>query len=50
MSCKCNKYNIKNGRNECNIIGDECIFLIPDSILCGEIFGESTDTDNNKYN
>lgn len=50
MSCKCSKYNIKNRRYECNIMGDECIFLIPDPKVCSEIFGEGPYVDNNKDN
>jgi len=46
MSCKCAKYD-GNGRFVCSVSGDGCMFLIPDSKACAEMFEEGPDATNN---
>lgn len=45
MSCKCSHYN-GEGRYDCDVSGDECMFFSPDSKVCAVIYGEGPDADN----
>lgn len=40
MSCKCAKYDGSTGRYECSVSGDGCMFIIPDSKKCAEVYEE----------
>ena len=45
MSCKCATYN-GEGRYNCSVSGDSCMFLIPDSKVCAEKYGEGPDAED----
>ncbi|MBA4510318.1 hypothetical protein H1057_20225 [Clostridium sporogenes] len=47
MSCKCASYN-GEGRYNCSISGDGCIYLIPNSKRCAEEYGEGPDAPQDK--
>lgn len=44
MSCVCARYD-GNGRFECSITGDGCLFLIPNQKLCHEKYGDVDEPD-----
>jgi hypothetical protein len=44
MSCKCARYDGEDGRWQCSVSGDGCMFLIPDSKACAERYGEGPDS------
>lgn len=46
MSCKCARSTDKYHGWECTITGGECMFLIPNSKVCAEEFGEGPDADH----
>lgn len=46
MSCKCAKYDLDDGRYKCSVSGDGCMYLIPDSKICAEEWGEGPDTND----
>lgn len=48
MSCKCAKPTDEWHGWECSITGGECMFLLPDSKVCAEIFGEGPDAEELK--
>jgi hypothetical protein len=48
MSCKCAKYDVDGGRYSCEVSGDGCIYLIPDSKKCAEEYGEGPDANIDK--
>lgn len=39
MACKCAKFDANEGRYYCNVSGDQCIYLIPNSKRCAEDYG-----------
>jgi hypothetical protein len=44
--CTCaTGYDPDTNRYECSISGGECMFLIPDSKACAEMFGEGPDVE-----
>jgi len=43
MSCKCAKYDSDEGRYYCSVSGDSCMYLIPSSKSCADMFGEGPD-------
>ena len=43
MSCKCAKYDIDEGRYYCDVTGDQCMYLIPDSKKCASDYDEGPD-------
>jgi len=45
MSCKCAKYDLEDGRYNCSVTGDDCMYMIPDSKKCAEEWGEGPDVD-----
>ena len=45
MSCKCAKYDEDEGRYYCEVSGDQCIYLIPNSKRCAEDYGEGPDVE-----
>ncbi len=45
MSCKCASWNSDKG-NVCSVTGDGCIFMIPNSKVCDEMYGEGPDVVN----
>lgn len=45
MSCKCAKYDEDEGRYCCEVTGNGCIFYIPNSKRCAEIYGEGPDAE-----
>lgn len=48
MGCKCARYDGEDGRWQCSVSGDGCMFMIPNAKACGAIYGEGpTVTDNN---
>ena len=42
MSCKCSTFN-PDGRYQCSVSGDGCMFLTPNSKACAEKYGEGPD-------
>lgn len=44
MSCKCARPTDEYHGWECDVSGGECMFLISNSKLCAEIYGEGPDT------
>ncbi|CEH34737.1 hypothetical protein [Romboutsia lituseburensis] len=45
MSCKCAEFEAEDGRYTCSVSGDGCMFLIPDSKLYAERYGEGPDAE-----
>lgn len=45
MSCKCASWDSDRG-NVCSVTGDGCMFMIPNSKACAEMYGEGPDADN----
>lgn len=43
ITCKSAKFDSDEGRYYCNVSGDMCMFLIPSSKACAEIYGEGPD-------
>lgn len=43
MSCKCAKYDPDEGRYYCDVTGDQCMYLMPDSKRCAAEYGEGPD-------
>lgn len=43
--CKFAEPNYEDGRYTCRVTGDDCMFLIPNSKLCAEIYGEGPDAE-----
>lgn len=47
MACKsAGKYDPDTNRYRCFVTGDDCMFMMPDSKACAEMFGEGPDADN----
>ena len=45
MGCKCARRSDQYHGWECTVTDDECAFLVPNSNLCAEIYGEKPDAD-----
>jgi ribosomal protein L24E len=45
MSCKCSKYDMDEGY-KCSVTGERCVFMIPNSKACAEVYGEGPDADS----
>lgn len=45
MGCKCAKFD-GEGRYECAVTGDGCVFLFPNSKACAELYGEGPDANS----
>lgn len=45
MSCKCAKFDLEEGRYYCEVSGDQCIYLIPNSKRCADDYGEGPDAE-----
>ena len=45
MSCKAAKLDPDEGRYDCAVSGNQCIYLFPDSKRCAEEYGEGPDAD-----
>lgn len=45
MSCKCASFDSDEGW-KCSVSGDRCLFMIPDSKICAEKYGEGPDADS----
>lgn len=45
MSCKCAKQTDEYHGWECEITEGECMFLIPNSKACAELYGEGPDVE-----
>lgn len=45
MSCKCSSWDMDEGY-KCSITGDRCVFMIPNSKRCAELYGEGPDVEN----
>ena len=44
MGCKCAKYyDADEGRYYCEVTGDQCMYLMPDSKRCAADYGEGPD-------
>lgn len=43
MGCKCAKFDPEEGRWSCSVTGDGCVYMIPDSIICANEYGEGPD-------
>lgn len=50
MSCKCASFDSDSCRWECSVSGDGCIFIIPSSKACAEIYGEGPDAEQEEEN
>jgi hypothetical protein len=48
MSCKAAKFEPEDGRYTCDVTGDGCIWLIPNSKRCVEVYGEGPDAEDNE--
>ena len=48
MNCSCSKFIPEEGRYRCDVSGDGCMFMIPDSKLCAEMYGEGPDVQRYK--
>jgi hypothetical protein len=48
MACKSATFDLEDGRYQCSVSGDGCMFLIPDSKACAERYGEGPDADYGK--
>jgi hypothetical protein len=46
MSCKCAKFDSDSGRYKCDVSGDGCMYMFPDSKRCAEEYGEGPDVKN----
>jgi hypothetical protein len=46
MACKCAKFDTDNGRWDCSVSGDNCMYLIPNSKRCAEEWGEGPDVNS----
>lgn len=44
MNCICAKYDEDENRYYCEVSGNTCIYLIPNSKRCAEDFGEGPDS------
>lgn len=45
MACLWAKPSNNHERPKCSVSGDDCVFLIPNSKSCAEMFGEGPDAD-----
>lgn len=43
MSCKCATFEPDEGRYQCSVSGDGCVYMIPNSKQCAEDYGEGPD-------
>ncbi len=48
LSCKCAVYDSDSGRYKCQVSGDGCMYLIPNSKRCAEDFGEGPDANHDE--
>lgn len=49
MACKAaGRYDPDTNRYSCSVTGDDCMFMIPDSKACAEMFGEGPDADHSE--
>lgn len=47
MACKsAGRYDDETNRFECQVTGDNCMFMIPNSKACAEMFGEGPDAED----
>lgn len=46
MSCKNAKFDDDSGRYECDVTGDGCVYLIPDSKACAKDYGEGPESED----
>ena len=45
MSCKCANFDSDEGW-KCSVSGDRCVYMIPNSKACAEMYGEGPDVVN----
>lgn len=45
MACKCAKYDPDEGRYSCEVTGDQCFYLFPNSKKCAEDYEEGPDAE-----
>lgn len=45
MGCKCATFDAEQGRYDCSVSGDGCMYLTPNSKLCAEQFGKGPDAE-----
>lgn len=51
MGCKCARYDGEDGRWQCSVSGDGCMFIIPNAKACAAVYGEGPDAAaDNKQN
>ncbi len=48
MSCRCAHYDEDSGRYDCDVSGDQCMFLFPSAKRCAEMYGEGPDAPVNQ--
>ena len=46
MACSCATFDPDEGRYLCEVSGDGCVFFIPNSKRCAEIYGEGPDAEH----
>ena len=51
MSCKSAKFEEEEGRFKCDVSGDECVYILPNSKRCAKEYGEGPDSikEENKH-
>lgn len=45
MNCTCSRFDEDEGY-KCEVTGDRCMFMFPNSKACAELFGEGPDAVN----
>lgn len=45
MACKAAKFDPDEGRYYCDVSGDQCMYLFPNSKACARDYGEGPDAD-----
>lgn len=43
MGCTCARFDVDNGYYCCEVTGDSCIYIFPNSKACAEEYGEGPD-------
>ncbi len=48
MGCTYAKYDADDARYSCGVTGGGCVFMMPDSKRCAELYGEGPDADTER--
>ncbi|WP_171903756.1 hypothetical protein [Cellulosilyticum sp. I15G10I2] len=46
MACRSAKFDEDSGRYDCSVTGDGCVFLVPNSKACVEMYGEGPEAED----